>query len=401
MPLIVSLLLRINVCMSVHPVRRERSAVAVPMRFTGLSKFDTNHSTRTALLATVLTICAWAWHVDTAEAALEAKQTPQRIELEFWRAIQDSTDAAEFEAYLEAYPEGKFAALAKIRAKKFATESTDSEPMPTPDDNAVNDDATAVSTDVQASEPGGDATVLPTGVYRDCGLCPAIVDVPAGAFDVGGKDAASTTDAAVSVTVSADLSIAREETSVGQWQFCVEQGFCKENPRHEGLAPETPAINLSWNDAIDYIDWLSEYTSFKYRLPTEAEWEYVARAGSETAYWWGDDDAQGKANCCDCEADWNKKTPVATATLLPNKFGLLGSLGGVSEWVQDCWNADSAGTQADAGARLDGDCTQRVLRGGSWRHTKDKITAASRASYDASVRYVTNGFRVIREKGME
>jgi len=357
----------------------------------------------------------------SVNAALEAKQTPERIELEFWRAIEDSEDAAEFEAYLEAYPEGKFAALARVRARKFRKTSdsspatqdqaTDESAVPSAGIDAISSTAVDTETTASASAAGADgaegsvkteedkqSTDVIEGVYRDCGLCPEIVDVPAGAFVMKGDgDGASGKE----ITFASDFSIARLEVTVREWQFCVDQGRCKENSRHADLPADTPATNLSWADANDYVDWISEFTSFQYRLPTEAEWEYVARGGSSSVYWWNDNDAAGNANCRDCGADWNKNHPTTATGLNANEFGVVGTLGGVSEWVQDCWNLNNSDIGENGAARLEGDCSQRVLRGGSWRHTVDKITVASRASYDATVRYVTNGFRIVRDRDFD
>jgi formylglycine-generating enzyme required for sulfatase activity len=159
----------------------------------------------------------------------------------------------------------------------------------------------------------------------------------------------------------------------------------------------TPVHNLSWDDAQQYVLWVSRSTGEKYRLPTEAEWEYAARAHTSTRYWWGDAVGTMLANCSDCGGSQDGRTPLPVGSFKPNAFGLHDIHGGVAQWVADCWFANYQGAPSDASARDQKNCQKRVLRGGSFRTDRETITASARGSYDSSVRYIAHGFRVARD----
>ena len=127
-----------------------------------------------------------------------------------------------------------------------------------------------------------------------------------------------------------------------------------------------PVRNVSWYDAMAYTEWLWEQTGDRYRLPTEAEWEYAARAGSTTAYSWGDSIGRNRANCDGCASLWDGERTALVGTFKANGWGLYDMHGNVWEWVQDCWNDNYEGAPTDGTAWLSGDCDRRVLRGGSW-----------------------------------
>jgi formylglycine-generating enzyme required for sulfatase activity len=158
----------------------------------------------------------------------------------------------------------------------------------------------------------------------------------------------------------------------------------------------TPIHNVSWDDARQYVAWLSRVANRPYRLPTEAEWEWAARGGTTTRYWWGDGIGVALANCADCGGRQDTAGPLPVDGLQPNPFGLYGMLGGVAQWTADCWFPSYQGAPTDGSARDAKSCIKRVLRGGSFRETHDRVTTTARANYDASVRYVVNGFRVAR-----
>jgi formylglycine-generating enzyme required for sulfatase activity len=238
---------------------------------------------------------------------------------------------------------------------------------------------------------------LAPGAVKDCEFCPDLVNIPAGSFAMGSKDGHWSERPVRRVTISKPFALGKFEITVGQWQACVDAGACQSMPAMQNVTAGSPVHNISWNEVQNYLKWLREVTGESYRLPTEAEWEYAARAGTKTRYWWGEAIGVTNANCEDCGGDWDRKTPAPVGGFPANPFGLHDMSGGVMEWVADCWAQDYEGAPSDGSAQQSGDCTQRVLRGGSWRNDQTYATVSSRLSYDASVRYYTNGFRVARD----
>lgn len=145
------------------------------------------------------------------------------------------------------------------------------------------------------------------------------------------------------------------------------------------------------------MGWLSRKTGKTYRLPSEAEWEYAARAGTKTAYYWGNALEKDRANCAACNTNPLKNT-VATGTFPPNAFGLLDMAGNAAEWVEDCWVDNYKTAPKDGSAFAKPECRERVLRGGSFNNDQRFVRTAARFKYDYVVRYYANGFRVVRER---
>jgi formylglycine-generating enzyme required for sulfatase activity len=172
-------------------------------------------------------------------------------------------------------------------------------------------------------------------------------------------------------------------------------------------------ISVSWKDAVAYTDWLSQQTAKRYRLPSEAEWEYAARGGSETAYWWGNEMKSDMVNVktnikiafsvmtrimTGNAADLAGKTRVGSFN--PNPFGLYDTAGNVEELVQDCWHKDYNGAPTDGsawGQENGGDCNQRVVRGGSVCFRPEYLRSSFRAVVPSDAVHVDIGFRVVRE----
>ena len=141
---------------------------------------------------------------------------------------------------------------------------------------------------------------------------------------------------------------------------------------------------------------LSQQTGQRYRLPSEAEWEYAARAGSETKYSWGNEIGRNRANCRDCGSRWDFEQTAPVGSFAPNRWGLHDMHGNVYEWVQDCWNDSYGGAPTDGSAWQQGNCSQRVLRGGSWGFDPRSLRSADRVRLSATSRNYLNGFRVAR-----
>jgi formylglycine-generating enzyme required for sulfatase activity len=233
--------------------------------------------------------------------------------------------------------------------------------------------------------------------FRDCPVCPELVVVPAGEFDMGSNDF-EPEKPIHRVAIPKPFAIGRREVTYAEWDQCVTAGACKVKP-DDGGRPRTdfPVTGVSWNDSKDYAVWISSKTGAKYRLPTEAEWEYVARAGAATSYWWGAANKPGQANCRDCGGQTNGQSTTKVAAFPPNAYGLYDTSGNVAEWVEDCWNPNYRNATSDGTAVTTGQCRLRVLRGGSYENMSKYIRSSSRFLYDANVRYAANGFRVLRE----
>jgi formylglycine-generating enzyme required for sulfatase activity len=157
-----------------------------------------------------------------------------------------------------------------------------------------------------------------------------------------------------------------------------------------------PVIKVSWKDAKEYIAWLSRTSGKPYRLLTEAEWEYSARARSSTTYSWGDEIGKSNANCSGCDSRWDRKQPAPVGSFKPNAFGLHDMHGNVWEWVEDCYSVNYRGSPNDGLARTDGDCNRRVVRGGAWDSSPLDLRSAERVGFNPIIRGFDVGFRVAR-----
>jgi formylglycine-generating enzyme required for sulfatase activity len=190
--------------------------------------------------------------------------------------------------------------------------------------------------------------------------------------------------------------LGRYPVTIREWHDCVAAHGCDDiDAETAGADAEaTPMTNLSWEDAHRYVGWLSAATGTDYRLPTEAEWEYAARAGTKATYWWGTRMIAGVADCKGCKGLYNPKVPLAVSALKANPFGLYDMAGGVAQWTADCWHRNYHGAPTDGSAWEVPDCAEHVLRGGSWRNDANEVRAAAREFYDTSVRYPTHGMRV-------
>jgi formylglycine-generating enzyme required for sulfatase activity/class 3 adenylate cyclase len=232
---------------------------------------------------------------------------------------------------------------------------------------------------------------VPYEVVRDCEQCPQLVSLPGGAFAMGSND--DPTEKPVRQVTVQPFAIGRLPVTIGEWKQCVAAKACTYDPSG---ADELPVHNVSWTDAQQFVTWLSTLTNKKYRLPTEAEWEYAARGGATTKFWWGNQLVAGMANCKDCGDQFNARLPMKVASFAPNPFGLYDMAGGVAQWVSDCWHKDYQGAPKDGSSWEAANCRERVLRGGSWLNDAGDLRAASRNHYDPSVRYPANGLRIVR-----
>lgn len=217
-----------------------------------------------------------------------------------------------------------------------------------------------------------------------------MVPLSGGSFSMGSNDDLS--ERPIHRVSVKPLAISKTPITVREWNNCAEAKACSFTATGRDDAPIT---DVSWNDAKQFVTWLSKETQKPYRLPSEAEWEYAARGGTQTTYWWGDQFRNGIVNCKNCLDAAAGEQPLKVGSLKPNPFGLHDMGGGVDQWVEDCWHKNYQGAPSDGSAwTADGDCTSRVIRSGSWRNDARSTRPASRDRYDAVVRYPTHGFRV-------
>ena len=233
---------------------------------------------------------------------------------------------------------------------------------------------------------------------------PEMVVVPAGTFRMGCLQLAGCYDDELpvrEVTIPGRFALSKYEITFADWDACVEGGGCDGYlPYDKGWGRGSrPVIHVNWDDAQSYVLWLSRQTGEMYRLPSEAEWEYAARAGTETRFNWGDDFKIDLANCRDerCRDAYPNTAPVGSFPA--NAWGLHDMHGNVNEWVQDCWNGSSyegAPTDGSAWVVDDRDCGSRMLRGGAWSSTPEGLRSATRVGNYPIDRLNTVGFRVAR-----
>jgi formylglycine-generating enzyme required for sulfatase activity len=229
-----------------------------------------------------------------------------------------------------------------------------------------------------------------------------MVMVPAGSFMMGSppseKDRKRTEGPQHRVTISTAFAVGKYEVTFAEWDACVADGGCNGyRPKDLGWGRgDRPVFNVSWNDAHAFVNWLSKRTGQEYRLPSEAEWEYAARANTTARYWWGDDLGSNNANCDGCGSQWDNKLTAPVGTFEANKFGLYDTAGNVQEWVEDCWNRSYEGAPTDGRAWSSGQCQSRVIRSGHWHYYPLELRSAFRSSLPSGFRHDNAGFRVAR-----
>jgi formylglycine-generating enzyme required for sulfatase activity len=230
--------------------------------------------------------------------------------------------------------------------------------------------------------------------FKDCPDCPALVELPPGRFAMGSAGGSADERPVHAVTLARGFAMGQYEVTFAEWDACVAAGACSRRPDDRGWGHgRQPVVDVSWDDAGQYVRWLTQRTGRLYRLPTEAEWEYAARAGAA-----GDDvKPVGIMDCLGCGSRWDNKQPAPVGSFKPNAFGLYDMLGNVWEWVADCRTADYAAAPADGAAADAPGCTRRALRGGSWGDRIQLVRAANRGGTDPATRSGVIGFRVVRE----
>jgi formylglycine-generating enzyme required for sulfatase activity len=238
-----------------------------------------------------------------------------------------------------------------------------------------------------------------------CAACPEMVVAPAGTFTMGSPPSEaghSDAEVQVRVTIARPFAVGKFAVTFDQWDACVADGGCNgyRPPDHWGRG-NRPVINVNWNDATAYAEWLSGKTGKAYRLLSEAEREYVTRAGTTTPFWWGSSITPNQANY-DGNGTYaggpkgeNRQRTVPVDNFEANPWGLFNVHGNVFDWTTDCWNASNQGNPGNGNARATGDCSLRVVRGGSWYFIPLYLRAAYRYR-SPFARSLSVGFRLAR-----
>ena len=422
------------------------------------------------------------------DAGVSGRLEAARLEAEreFWASVKDSRNPEELQAYLDTYPEGTYAVLARARLDRQAGAPADAETAPQSTATvatAARDDPSTTQPSVptveaveaslgleraerrqiqlglaslgydpgpadglfglgtreaigrwqssrgseasghldaeaaklllaagrevarkQAAEEAARAAAMrPDKVFRECPECPEMVVVPAGSFTMGSPSSEEGWDDDEGpqhrVTIAAPFAVGKYEVTFAEWDACVAAGGCNGHVPGDGGwgRGRRPVIYVSWEDAKSYVGWLSRKTGERYRLLSEAEWEYAARAGTRTRYHWGNSIGRNQANCDGCGSRWDDEKTAPAGSFPANGFSLHDVHGNLKEWVEDCWHDSYAGAPTEGSAWVTGgDCERRVLRGGSWYGIPWYLRSANRDWFSAGYRGLYVGFRVSR-----
>ena len=267
--------------------------------------------------------------------------------------------------------------------------------------NTPSDDALLL--DHQASVAELSALSIFHEPLQSGGTGPKMVVMPHGEFDMGCLSIADCFEDEVpahEVTVNS-FAVSQFEITFDHYQVFARAALRSVPDDSKWGRGSRPAIHVSWHDAVAYTKWLSAETGATYRLPTEAEWEYAGRAGTESKYSWGDEIKFGMANCDGCNEGNKIEKTTEVGKFEPNPWHLYDIHGNVWEWTLDCWNRSYYSAPTDGSAWTTGDCVRRVVRGGSWIVSPFFVRSATRNFFNAENRVSLVGFRVVREIEVE
>jgi formylglycine-generating enzyme required for sulfatase activity len=257
------------------------------------------------------------------------------------------------------------------------------------------------SEESEASAPPAEP-IRPLRAYRDRlksgGLGPIMIEVPGGSYLLGALPHQPYPDELPQTAIELNtFSISKYEVTLEEYAiFAKATGRAVPTSRTWKLEDNMPVVNVSWEDANEYTAWLSGQTGRQYRLPSEREWEYAASASLKTAYPWGDELAENNANCASCGSRWDGRQPAPVGSFPPNPLGLHDVIGNVEEWVLECRRNNYVDAPTSGQTWEGGDCSRRMVRGGSFRTYENALRLSKRKSMNPKARSDDLGFRVVR-----
>ena len=386
---------------------------------------------------------------------VHAADTPEDI---FWNSVRKGNVAEEYEAYLTQYPKGRYEAEARSHIEgldkvenefwRLANETSDHIAMAGYLDRFPEGRYASEARNIITELNNIEVASRLGRTIKDCAECPELIIIPEGTFDMGSNISESGPTISEGpihqVTMTRKFALAKYETTVAEFRYFIKDTHYRtdaelDSGKQEGcntfrvgaLSSKVlwskgdyweslgfaqsdlhPVACISWNDAQAYIKWLKEKTGKKYRLPSEAEWEYAARAGTTSTYYWGDDEIKSCSyanvsdstwgpfflaawsNALGCSDGYFFAAPVGS--FLPNAFGLYDMIGNVAEWVEDCWNADYGNAPEDGSVLRIGKCDKHPIRGGAWGHESKLFRSAARIWAGSLYRSSYIGIRLAR-----
>ncbi|MEM9496203.1 MAG: SUMF1/EgtB/PvdO family nonheme iron enzyme [Pseudomonadota bacterium] len=296
--------------------------------------------------------------------------------------------------------------LSPMRVARAASGGEEA-PPPSQDVDAEQLDALVAAVSLDENVASDSEEVNFGHYFRDCLDCPDMAALPPGEFLMGAapdENARHESEAPRRrVSLIRGFAIATKEVTFKQWDACVADGGCNRYRASDAGwgRGRQPAVNVSYNDALAYAEWLSAKTGRRYRLPSEAEWEYAARAGAATPFSFGGRLSTDRANYNGAYGyngarGVNRARPIGVASFAPNAFGLYDMHGNVWEWTADCWAPSHEGAPSDGSPR-GGDCSERVLKGGAFNTGGWRLRSAHRIPKRSAARESDNGFRLVRD----
>ena len=351
----------------------------------------------------------------------------------FWQAIKDDNSQTLFDEFLKKYPSSTRAIDARARLEELRKKQVAmvAPPIPAPSADPCAGGAVTVSQSPRQACPlsvAAERGLKPKDSFRECDRCPEMVVVPAGSFTMGSPESERTPVAAAyvtygivpgglttapplssegpqhKVTIARPIAVGRFPVTFDQWDTCVDDGGCNGyRPSDQGWGRGSrPAINVNWEDAEAYVVWLSSKTGKRYRLLSEAEWEYIARAGTTTPYWWGSSFSTNQANYNGNRTyggqptGENRQKTLPVASFSPNPWGFYQVHGNSYDWVEDCFHDDYFGAPADGSVWTSENCKGHVVRGGAWTSAPWVLRSAFRGWFPTNFRSSNHGFRLAR-----